>query len=76
MRRSSPMTSPTAKNGMYFDGDIGMAAAALIEMFGDEAPLRARERADEYLEEDSREGRKFWKAVSDAATKLLDEIGG
>lgn len=39
------MTSSTPKDGMYFDGDIGMSAAALIEMFGEDAPLRAVERA-------------------------------
>ncbi len=33
------------KTGMYFDGDIKMSANALIEMFGDAAPLRARGRA-------------------------------
>ena len=41
-----PMPS-LPKSGIYFEGDIDMAAAALIEMFGDEAPLRGRERADE-----------------------------
>ncbi len=68
------MTSPP-KSGMYFEGDIDMAAAALIEMFGDEAPLRARERADEYREEDGEDGPKFWLAVADAATNLLDREG-
>ena len=61
------------KTGMYFDGDIDMAAAALIEMFGDEAPLRARERAVEYREQDGEGGPSFWMAVSDAATRQLDE---
>ena len=42
------------------------ACPMLIEIFGDDAPLRARERADEHLEKDGRERRKFWNAVSDA----------
>ena len=51
------------------------ACPMLIEIFGDDAPLRARERADEYRE-DGGEGCKFWNAVSDAATRLLVEVGG
>ena len=33
------MTSSTPKDGMYFDRDIEMTATALIEMFGEDAPL-------------------------------------
>jgi hypothetical protein len=62
-----------AKTGTYFDGEIDVVPAALIEMFGDEAPLRARERAGEYREQDGEGGPKFWMAVSDAATRQLDE---
>ena len=58
---------------MYFEGDIEMSAVALIEMFGGEAPLRARERASEYTQEDSEDGPKFWLAVADAAVKLLEK---
>ena len=68
------MTSPP-KSGMYFEGDIEMSAKALIELFGDEAPLRARECASEYTQEDGEDGPKFWLAVADAATKLLDREG-
>ena len=62
------MTLPP-KFGMYFEGDIEMSAKALVELFGDEAPLRARERASEYTQ--GEDGPKFWLAVADAATKLL-----
>ena len=47
-------------------------------MFGDDAPLRARERAGEYSQEEGEDGPKFWLAVADAAEELLaqDREGG
>ena len=60
-------------SGMYFEGDIEMSAKSIVEMFGDEAPLRARERAGEYTEKDGEDGPKFWLAVADAAVKLLEK---
>ena len=59
------------KSGMYFEGDIEKSARALVELFGDGAPQRARDRAGEYRPEDSEDGPKFWLAVADAAEKLL-----
>ncbi len=50
---------------MYFDGDIGMAADALIEMFGKEAPLRALERAADKELDGNEDGRRFWQAIAD-----------
>ena len=41
-----------------------MSAVALIEMFDNEAPQRALERACEY--ENGAEGACFWKLVADA----------
>ncbi len=61
--------SPTS--GMYFEGDIEMSAVALIEMFDNEAPQRALERACEY--ENGAEGARFWKLVADAATAQLSK---
>ena len=54
------------KSDMYFEGDIEKSAVALIEMFGDEAPLRASERAADY--EEGSQGARFWKLVVEATT--------
>ena len=62
-------TSP--KSGMYFEGDIEKSAVALIEMFGDEAPLRASERAADY--EEGSEGACFWKLVVEATTARVSK---
>jgi len=42
---------------------------ALIEMFGEEAPLRASDRAADY--EEGSQGARFWKLVSEATTTEL-----
>lgn len=44
----------------------------LVDIFGDRAPACARERMDEYRPGDAKDGYKFWLAVANAATGLLD----
>ena len=51
---------------------IEKSASVLTGIFGDEAHARARERMDEYRHSDGKEGYKFWLAVAEAATRLLD----
>ena len=60
-----------SKDGMYFDGDIGMAADALIEMFGKEARLRALERAADMELDGNEDGRRFWQAIADEISRRL-----
>ncbi len=55
---------------------IEKSASVLTGLFGDEAPARARERMDEYRHSDGKEGYKFWLAVAEAATRLLDRERG
>ncbi len=55
---------------------IEKAASVLVEIFGDEAPARARERMDEYPQNVFKDGYRFWLAVANAATKLLDQERG
>ena len=63
-----------SKPRIYFEGDIEMGAKALVELFGDDAPQRARGRAGEYPDSDAgRQSAKFWRAMADAAQKLLDQ---
>lgn len=51
---------------------IEKSASVLVDMFGDRAPACARERMDEYRPGDAKDGYKFWLAVANAATRLLD----
>ena len=55
---------------------IEKSASVLAEIFGDEAPARARERMDEYHQSEYKEGYQFWLAVAHAATELLDRERG
>ncbi len=52
---------------------IEKSASVLVGIFGDHAPACARERMDEYQHSDYKEGYRFWLAVTNAATKLLDQ---
>ena len=51
---------------------IEKSATLLVDMFGDRAPACAFERMDEYRPGDDKDGYKFWLAVANAATGLLD----
>ncbi len=51
---------------------IEKTASVLVDMFGDRAPACARERMDEYRPGDTKDGYKFWLAVANTATGLLD----
>ncbi len=51
---------------------IEKSASVLVDIFGDRAPACARERMDEYRPGDTKDGYKFWLAVANAATGLLD----
>ena len=51
--------------GMIKDQDFTLVAKALIELFGDDAPSRIRERIAEYERAGSKEGLEFWQRVAD-----------
>lgn len=54
------------------DCSIEKSASVLVDIFGDRAPAHARERMDEYPQNVSKDGYRFWLAVAKAATRLLD----
>ena len=60
-------STPTKPRGFYFENDIGMAARAMIEMFGDEVQDRVSERVEEVRKEGDGQSIAFWET-------LLDEI--
>jgi len=53
--------------GFYFENDIGMAATALMEMFGDDVEERISERLEEVRSDGDNQHTRFWET-------LLDEI--
>ena len=55
---------------------IEKSASVLVDIFGDEAPARARERMDEYPQNVYKDGYGFWLAVANAATRLLEQERG
>ncbi len=62
------MGEPTEETrGFYFDDDIGMAARALMEMFGDDVVERVTERLSEVRFEGGEDPIRYWET-------LLDEI--
>jgi hypothetical protein len=54
---------------------IEKSASGLVEIHGDAAPARARERMAEYKQGYYKEGCKFWSAVATEATRLLARAG-
>ena len=57
---------------MISDREIRMSATAMIEMFGKDAPRRARERAAEYPTDEQDGGQRFWLDVAEKSETLLE----
>lgn len=55
---------------MIPDLDIYRAAKLLIDQHGEDAPIRAAERANELLEAGDTEGAAIWWAIVDAIEEL------
>jgi hypothetical protein len=55
---------------MISDLDIYRAAKLLIDQHGQDAPIRAAERADQLLEEGDTEGAAIWRAIMGAIEEL------
>jgi hypothetical protein len=52
------------------DPDLFRAAPLLIEQYGDDADIRAADRADELLDEGDTEGSALWQRVLEAIDEL------
>ncbi len=63
-------------NVMISDDDIKMCAAALVVMFGKDAPVRVAERADECLAKGEDESYAFWKRMEKVIEELLSSEPG
>ncbi len=50
---------------------IEKSASSLVDIYGEAAPVWARERVAEYESDVSREGCKFWSAVEAETVRLL-----
>jgi hypothetical protein len=55
---------------MIDDPDIFRAAKLLIDEHGDDAPIRAAQRADVLLEEGDMDGALVWRRILDAIDEL------
>ncbi len=55
---------------MIKDQDFTLVAKALIEMFGDDAPSRVRERKAEYERTGNKEGSEFWRRVAEEVAQI------
>ena len=55
---------------MIPDIDIYRAAKLLVDQHGEDAPIRAAERADELLEAGDTEGAAVWRAIVAAIEEL------
>ena len=59
------------------DRDIWRSAKALIDSYGDDAPIHAAMRADELLAQGDLDGAGTWRRVLDAVKELENtESGG
>lgn len=59
------MSASARRDEIYFKDDVNMAATALIDLFGDNAPIRVKERVEEAGQKNDGEGATFWQAVAD-----------
>jgi hypothetical protein len=55
---------------MIDDPDIFRAAKLLIDQHGNDAPIRAAQRADELLEEGDVDGAVVWRRIIEAIDEL------
>ncbi len=53
------------------DDDIKICAAALVVMFGKDAPVRTAERAEVCLAKGEKEGHEFWRRMLKATEEVL-----
>ncbi len=56
--------------------ELEMAARAMIEMFGDDAPNKALSRAADYQQKDEADGRDFWTKLAQVIQDALDRRSG
>ena len=56
---------------MIDDPDISRAAKLLIDQHGDDAAIRAAQRADELLDEGDVDGALVWRQIIEAIDELM-----
>jgi hypothetical protein len=54
------------------DRELTLAARAMIELFGAQAPAKAQERAQDYIREKDPEGEEFWTLLTEKIESLLN----
>ena len=66
------MAEDAARDNGISQRELEMAARAMIEMFGDDAPNKALSRAADYEEKDEADGRDFWTRLAQVIQDALD----
>ena len=66
------MAEDAARDKGISQRGLEMAARAMIEMFGDDAPNKALSRADDYKQKDEADGRDFWTRLAQVIQDALD----
>ena len=66
----------SAGGTMIGQREIEMVAEALIEMFGDDAPNKAKLRASEYQQKGESDGVEFWVRLAEVIQEILDNRAG
>ncbi len=56
--------------------ELEMAARAMIEMFGDDAPNKAMSRAGEYQQKGEADGQDFWTRLAKVIQDALNRRSG
>ncbi len=70
------MAEDTARDKGISQRELEMAARAMIEMFGDDAPNKALSRAADYQQKDEADGRDFWTRLAQVIQDALDRRSG
>ena len=58
------MTEDTSRERGINTRELEMAARAMIDMFGDDAPNKAMSRAGEYQQKGEADGQDFWTRLT------------
>ncbi len=66
------MTEDTSRDMGINQRELEMAARAMIDMFGDDAPNKAMSRAREYQQKGEADGQDFWTRLTLVIQDALD----
>ncbi len=66
------MAEDTSREKSINTRELEMAARAMIDIFGDDAPNKAMSRAGEYQQKGEADGQDFWTRLTQVIQDALD----